>query len=427
MEISKLYDIFKKSSGVITDSRKVEKNSLFFALKGDKFNANEFAAAALKSGALACVIDDEKYKTSEKCILVDDVLVTLQKLANFHRKQLGIKILSITGTNGKTTTKELINCVLSQKFNTCATQGNLNNHIGVPLTLLSMNKNTEFGIVEMGANHPGEIAALCEIAEPDFGLITNIGTAHIEGFGSFEGVIKTKSEMYRFLEKSGGTIFLNSDNGILRNQTTYSELVKYGTDCNNFTYGKFISANPLLKVLFYDKNSEFEINTNLFGNYNFENVLAAVCVGQYFRVENQKIKSAIENYFPKNNRSQIQITNSNTLLLDMYNANPTSMSSSIQNFAQIDAANKVLIIGDMLELGNISHDEHFKIIELIRKLNFENVFLVGKEFCKINNEFKTFEKSTELAEYLTENKIINSTILLKASRGIKLETVAGIL
>jgi UDP-N-acetylmuramoyl-tripeptide--D-alanyl-D-alanine ligase len=424
MEISELHKIFKKSSGIITDSRKIVKDSLFFALKGDNFNGNQFVENALRSGAMFCIIDEENFRIDDRCILVENVLKTLQKLANYHRMQLKIKILAITGTNGKTTTKELVNCVLSQKFHTYATQGNLNNHLGVPLTLLSMSEETEVGIVEMGANHLNEIAELCEIAEPDFGLITNIGTAHIEGFGSFEGVIKTKTELYRFLEANGGTIFLNYDNGILKNQTNHYNLVRYGTNSNINTKGKFISANPYLKFKFWDKDSEIDVETNLFGNYNFENNMAAVCIGQYLDVESIKIKKAIESYFPKNNRSQIQKTKTNTLLLDMYNANPTSMKSAIDNFAEIKSENKVLIIGDMLELGHISGIEHKKIVDMIEILGFQKIFLVGKEFGKINqNRIPVFETSTELAKYLLSNKISDATILLKASRGIKLENV----
>lgn len=424
MEISKLHKLYKKSTGVVTDSRKVVKNSLFFALKGDNFNGNEFAKIALKMGASHCIIDEQQFKVDKRFILVDNVLETLQKLANYHRKHLKVKILAITGTNGKTTTKELVNCVLSQKFKTFATQGNLNNHIGVPLTLLSMNENTEIGIVEMGANHVGEIAELCEISEPDFGLITNIGTAHIEGFGSVENIIKTKTELYRFLEQKKGTIFLNSDNEILKNQINYSKIITYGTSDKLNSWGKFLSSNPLLKFDFNDKLTKIEVNTNLFGKYNFENNLAAVCIGQYFDIESSKIKSALEKYFPQNNRSQIQKTLTNTLLLDMYNANPTSMKSAITNFAEIIADNKILIIGDMFELGHISKNEHKKIVELIEELKFTKVFLVGKEFSNVNqNKFDIFETSIDLAIYLSINKITNAIILIKASRGIKLECV----
>ncbi len=428
MQLSDLYQIFLKSTGVVTDSRKIIKGSLFFALKGDNFNGNVFAKKAIEDGAIFAVIDEPEFNESDKFILVDDVLKTLQKLANYHRKELKLPVLTITGTNGKTTTKELINCVLSKKFRTLATQGNLNNHIGVPLTLLSMTKNHEFGIVETGANHQGEIAELCEIAEPDFGLITNIGTAHIEGFGSFEGVIKTKTEMYRFLEKHNGLIFYNYNNEILKSNLNHSKCISYGTDINSDYRFEFTDANPFLTFKFSSNNEEFIVNTNLFGGYNLENNMAAVCVGLHFGVAGADIKNAIENYFPKNNRSQIQRTERNTLFLDMYNANPTSMNASVTNFAQLKADNKVLIIGDMFELGEIAEDEHKKILKLIENYNFYKVYFVGKEFWKLKTDkFLFFTNSDDCAAFLKEDKTSNSTILIKGSRGIHLENVVAFL
>jgi len=427
MNIKNIYNQYLNSSGIVTDSRNIKSGSMFFALKGENFNGNTFAKKAIQNGALCAVIDEVEFCENENFILVDNVLKTLQDLANFHRKKLGMKILGITGTNGKTTTKELVNAVLSQKFKTVATIGNLNNHIGVPLTLLSMNQTTEFGIVEMGANHCGEIDELCKIAEPDFGIITNVGTAHIEGFGSFEGVVKTKTELYNFLEIKDGIIFYNKNNEILSSKVK-TKNKSYGCEDADLK-SNYISANPFLKLNYIDNKQIVEINTNLIGKYNFENVSAAVCVAKYFEIENIKIKNAIENYFPTNNRSQIKETQSNTLILDLYNANPSSMSVAINNFAEMQVQNKILIIGDMFELGNVSETEHKKIVELIKNLNFANVYLVGYQFEKINdcNKFKTFTTSEILYNYLKQNNIMKSTILLKASRGVKLEKVVELL
>jgi len=428
MNIQNIYNQYLNSTGIVTDSRNIKKGSMFFALKGENFNGNMFAQKAIENGALCAIIDEIEYCKNDNFIVVNNVLETLQKLANFHRKKIGIKLIAITGTNGKTTTKELINSVLSQKFITVATQGNLNNHIGVPLTLLSMNQDTEFGIVEMGANHIGEIAELCKIAEPNFGIITNIGTAHLEGFGSFEGIVKTKTELYNFLEPNDGIIFYNKDNQILSSKIN-SKNKSYGTNQSADLQLNYISANPLLKLNYIDNQNIIEINTNLIGKYNFENVAAAICVAKYFEIENQKIKNAIENYFPNNNRSQIKQTQHNTLILDMYNANPSSMNVALNNFAEMKKENKILIIGDMFELGESSENEHAKIIELIEKLNFTTVFLVGNQFEKTNTNpnFKTYKNSDTLYEYLKINNLKNSTILLKASRGIKLEKIVDLL
>ncbi len=426
MKISKLHKIFQESKSLTIDSRKVGKESLFFALKGDNFNGNKFAKTALENGASYAVIDQKEYYISEKTILVKNSLETLQKLANFHRQQLDIPIIAITGTNGKTTTKELIKVVLSQQFNTFATPGNLNNHIGVPLSLLAMNSNTEIGIIEMGANHVGEIDFLCNIAEPNFGLITNVGTAHIEGFGSFEGVVKTKTELYRYIGKKRGTVFINIENSTLKKHIENIDIYTYGTNRKALTYGKYLNQNPFLNLFLYNKEKKQVIATQLVGKYNLENVLAAIAVGCFFKIKTNKIIDAIENYKPTNNRSQLVETDNNTLILDLYNANPSSMKVAIENFVEFQSKQKILILGDMLELGKDAEKEHNNIINLIKNYCFKNVFLVGNEFSK-TNIFTTYFNVNQLIEHLKTNKITNKTILLKGSRGIQLEKCIEIL
>ncbi len=426
MDIQYLYNQYLKSSGVVIDSRKIVPNCIFFAIKGDKFDGNNFAEDAILHGAKLAVVERSELAVNDKYMLVNNSLECLQQLANFHRKQLGIKILAITGTNGKTTTKELVNRVLSLRFDTYATEGNLNNHIGVPLTLLSISQNTEFAVIEMGANHPGEIEFLCNIAEPDYGIITNIGIAHIQGFGSFQNIINTKTELYNFLQQKNGIVFYNSDNKILAEHLNNFEQ-KYCYAINNSAdlivqevYGNFFT-----NMKYIVKNQTYEINSNLVGKYNWENISVAVLVGKYFGIEYPLINKAIENYYPKNNRSQVLQTSQNTLILDMYNANPSSMRLAIENFAQLDAENKVIVLGDMFELGTIEEQEHNKIIEMITNLEFSKVYLIGKVFSKINNNsnFITQNTVTDMYKYLENNKITNSTVLLKASRGIGLEAL----
>ncbi|MBN1253228.1 MAG: UDP-N-acetylmuramoyl-tripeptide--D-alanyl-D-alanine ligase [Bacteroidales bacterium] len=423
MKISELHKIFLKSEGIATDTRKVNINAIFFALKGENFDGNKFALKAIDSGAVYSIIDNKKYFTDEKTILVDDVLKTLQNLAKFHRDYLAIPILAITGTNGKTTTKELIREVLSIKYNVSATIGNLNNHIGVPLTLLSMNKKTEIGIVEMGANHVGEIKALCEIANPNFGLITNIGRAHIQGFGSFEGVIKAKSEMYDFINQRGDAVFLNIDDQLLSKLSVSLKKISYGSKNDADYIAQTIDSNPFLKLNWQNNI----INTKLVGSYNFYNVLAAIAVGSFFEVPDNNIIEAIENYSPQNNRSQLLKTQKNTLIVDAYNANPSSMNLAIKNFVEIKKSGKVLILGDMFELGNDSIDEHIKIIDLINNYKFDNVILVGKDFFRQSelkqNKYLYFKNTDELVVYIKNKPLTNKYILLKASRGIMLEKV----
>lgn len=423
MEIKKLHEVFLQSNGIATDTRKVEKGQIFFALKGDNFNGNEFALQALENGALYAIIDEARFKTSEKLILVPNVLDCLQKLAQFHRDFLGIPIIAITGTNGKTTSKELIRSVLKAKYKVGYTFGNLNNHLGVPLTLLSFNKDTEIGVVEMGANHMNEIAGLCEIAKPDFGIITNIGKAHLEGFGSYEGVIKAKCELYNYLAANNKTVFVNGDDKILIEKSAKIERIKYGRDKSFYCFAEFSEASPFLIVKWKDK----VVETQLVGEYNFNNVLLAICIGSYFKVDEIDILKALSTYKPENNRSQLTQTSKNTLIVDAYNANPSSMELSILNFLNIIGDNKQLILGDMFELGNNSKEEHQKIIKLIENNGFKNVLFVGQNFISLknrpNSDFHFFENTPALIEYLIKNEIKGMTILLKASRGIQLEKI----
>lgn len=423
MKKSRLYQLFQQYPVVVTDTRNLIPNSIFFALKGEQFNGNHFAQIAIENGCKYAVIDEEEYCKNENFILVNDALRTLQDLAKEHRRNLGIPLLAITGTNGKTTSKELIQAVLSQKFNSFATQGNYNNHIGVPLSLLSMASETEFGIVEMGANHPKEIKALCEIAEPDFGIITNVGKAHLEGFGSFEGVKKTKKELYDYLQKKG-TVFVNIENQNLQEMLNTQKVFYYGNTQKANTKAKLVTTQPYLVVeLMLPKLGNLYIKTKLIGSYNFENVLAAIAVGQYFSVEETKIKKALEAYMPNNNRSQLKKTTNNLLFLDAYNANPSSMKAAIDNFATLQAKHKLMILGDMLELGAEAEKEHVALLKLIEKNDFNKIFLVGEIFSQLTTakNFKTFHNVSELKAHLKENKITQHSILMKGSRKIGLE------
>ena len=415
MNIEELYKLYCTSYLVDTDTRKIRKGSIYFALKGENFNGNKFAIEALTNGANYAVIDEQEFNTHPKTILVKNVLETLQKLANFHRKKLNIPIISLTGSNGKTTTKELINAVLSQKFKTTATIGNLNNHIGVPLTLLSMTPTTEIGIVEMGANHLKEIKFLCGISEPNFGYITNFGKAHLEGFGSVEGIIKGKSELYNFLRNTNGFAFLNEDDNIQ---------LKQAAGISSITFNKnsiqFIEANPFVKIQF----NNTRIESKLIGKYNYTNIAAAITIGNYFKVSVENIKNAIENYIPTNNRSQIIEKGTSKIILDAYNANPTSMQAALENFNQLKDNNKIIFLGDMFELGKESKKEHQKIADLATSYNFEKVYLIGKAFSTTNvknafvyDSFEAFKTSNQQFQF---NK---TTILIKGSRGMALERI----
>jgi UDP-N-acetylmuramoyl-tripeptide--D-alanyl-D-alanine ligase len=429
MEIASLYAIFRENPTVTTDSRNIPANSIFFALKGENFNGNTFAGEALSKGAAYAIIDEPEFETNDRMILVNDVLLGLQQLANYHRNQLGLPILAITGTNGKTTTKELITAVLSKKFKVTSTKGNLNNHIGVPLTLLSMNEQTEFGVVEMGANHAEEIKTLCDIANPDFGLITNIGKAHLEGFGSFEGVIKTKSELYDFIRNKGGKCFLNADNPLLMQQAKGIELIKYGELTDYFMAGELASTDNYLVVKALFSKGWLYLKSKLVGDYNFENLLAAACIGKYFEVDPLLIQEAIAEYTPSNNRSQLIKKANNTIIMDAYNANPTSMMAALSNFAGIPHESKCVILGDMLELGDSSAEEHQKITDFIEEQTFSEVFLVGPQFKNTidRTQKKKFEQVELLSIYLKTQPIENKLILIKGSRGIHLEKILELL
>ena len=421
MNIEEIYQIYKSSEGIETDTRKIKPGTLFFCLKGDNFNANEFAGEALDKGAVAVVIDEKKYYKNERMILVDNVLETLQKLANYHRRQFVIPVIGITGTNGKTTTKELVTAVLSSKFRAHATAGNFNNHIGVPLTLLSMPVDTEIAVIEMGANHPGEIRDLCLIAEPTHGLITNIGKAHLEGFGSLQGVIDAKTELYTFVTQHKGILFVNSDNLLLMDLSSEYSRITYGSDSEADNRGQLLSSKPFIALEFNGRN----LNTNLLGNYNFTNIMAALAVGSYFDVEDEKLVEAISTYQPENKRSQLLETKTNKIYLDAYNANPTSMQNALESFAAIDMAPKVAILGDMLELGEESSKEHLATVESLKSYNFDPVILIGPEFVEAGKDsgFNVFSDTAQANRYLSQNPLKDCFILLKGSRGIGLENL----
>lgn len=425
------FDKFYETSGICIDTRKIEKNCLFICLKGENFNGNDFAEQALISGAKYVISDDVKYSNSENIFVVPNSLKFLQELGNYHRKQFEIPIIGITGTNGKTTSKELIAAVLSQKYNTLYTLGNLNNHIGVPLTLLKLSKEHEIAVIEMGANKPGDIKELVEITEPTHGIITNMGKAHLEGFGSFEGIQKTKSEMYDYLSKNNSTVFYNFDDEILKTnlQNQKLKLIPYSSEHTSYIKGDLISMSPFINMKW--SSSEYEshlLETKMIGSYNYYNFLAAICIGKYFGVENDKINHALINYQPANNRSQIEKTENNLLILDAYNANPTSMKNAIESFNSMVSEHKLLILGDMFELGDDSIEEHKRVVEHTKDLKLNTLF-VGEHFYKIRNQSDTnfFKNKEEIRLFLTKNTIKNNLILLKASRGIGLETLKDVL
>ena len=417
MTIKEIYNLYSDHYLVDTDTRTIRKNSIFFALKGENFNGNKYAEEAIKKGAQYAIVDEKEYKTTESVILVDDALQCLQELATYHREILNLPILALTGSNGKTTTKELINAVLSQKFNTTATQGNLNNHIGVPLTILSMTNETEFGIVEMGANHLSEISFLSNIAKPNFGFITNYGKAHLEGFGSIQGVIKGKSELYDYLKSTHGKVFVNQNDEIQLKKSEGIHTIPFEETI------EFIDANPLVKIRFRN----LEIESQLIGSYNYSNIAAAITIGNYFNIDSTLIKTSIENYISTNSRSQVIHKNDIRIILDAYNANPSSMQAALENFKNVKATSKIAILGDMFELGETAIDEHQKIAELAEELNIKTVFLIGQLFSKTTTknaikfvDFEAFKNNYNSTEFC------NSTLLIKGSRGMKLERVLNL-
>ena len=427
MEINEIHGLFLKCNSVSIDTRKIENNSMFFAIKGERFDANTFAEEALKKGASYVIIDNNDYFIDERTILVEDTLETLQKLSKFHREYLKLPIVALTGSNGKTTTKELINVVLSKRYITKATIGNLNNHIGVPLTLLSFDSKTEIGIVEMGANHQKEIEFLCEIAQPDFGYITNFGKAHLEGFGGVEGVIKGKSEMYQFLLDNNKFVFVNLDDAIQTEKTENNLRITFSQiDKNASVFINSSTANPFVEIMY----NGIKIKSNLIGLYNANNINAAITIGKYFKVSDEEIKEAIESYVPENNRSQMLVKNSNEIILDAYNANPSSMEVAIENFLQLDKENKVAILGDMFELGEESLQEHRNIIALLEKEADVKTYFVGSHFFanKIESEWVTFFETFEaFSDFIKEEKLLHQTILIKGSRGMALERTLELL
>lgn len=425
MTISALYQLYLQCLIVTTDSRNCPQGSIFIALKGDSFNGNAFAAQALKDGCSYAIVDEIEYTdpTNNQIILVDDCLKTLQQLANYHRKQMGTKIIGITGTNGKTTTKELIAGVLSQSYNVLYTLGNLNNHIGVPLTLLRLRTDHNLAVIEMGANHPGEIKELAMIAEPDYGIITNVGKAHLEGFGSFEGVIRTKGELYDYLRRKGDSVvFIQNENPYLIDIAEGLNLIRYGSSDALYVNGKVSSCSPYLAFEWRagKEDTLHHIQTKLIGAYNFDNALAAVAIGRFFGVEPSKIDAALTNYTPQNNRSQLKETPDNKLIIDAYNANPTSMMAALENFKQMEVSHKVAILGDMKELGITSLEEHQKIVDFIDTCNFEKVVLIGNEFAKTNHSYKGFAKTDDVVTELNKEKPKGCYILIKGSNGMKL-------
>ena len=436
MNIEELYRLFLKHPSVSTDSRSIKPGSIFFALGGENFDGNKFAKQAIEKGSTYSVIDNPAFKEDDRFILVEDSLIALQQLAALHRSKLNIPLIAITGSNGKTTTKELTHAVLSKKYNAYATKGNRNNHIGVPLSLLELNAETEIAVIEMGANHQREIAALCDIANPDFGMITNVGKAHLEGFGGIEGVKKGKGELYGHIAKNGGTIFINAENYDLHSLTETAgvkKIISYGTNSAFDCSGKVVEEFPALKISWRTKNNPAEniIQTHLPGSYNLENILAAICIGNYFGVEAENINSAIAEYVPSNNRSQIVKKGSRTIILDCYNANPSSMTAALSNLSGITAGRKVAILGDMLELGGDSEALHRAVIEQLAALSTDEIILIGENFTAASKnetvKCRTFATADEAKEFLSKNKFQDSVILIKGSHALHLENLLDVL
>ena len=427
MNLNELYELFLHHEKITTDSRHCPANSLFFALKGERFDGNQYAAKALEAGAAYAIIDNPEYLSGDRMILVDNVLDCLQQLAHRHRKALGIPVIGITGTNGKTTTKELLASVLATKFNVLATEGNLNNQIGVPLTLLRMNPDHEIAVVEMGASHPGDIDELVHIVAPNYGLITNVGYAHLEGFGSFEGVLHTKGELYDYLRHTNGKIFINQENKDLMGIAHGLEQITYGQHEGAFAVGHVVESNPFLTFDWKQQGKIHVVESHLVGAYNIDNVLAAVAVGRYFKIPAERISRAIAAYEPTNNRSQYKKTERNDLIIDAYNANPTSMKAALDNFASLPVHPKAVVLGDMLELGKTSDELHSGIVRQLQAEAFDKVYLCGQHFARTADGFPSFTTTEELIAALRQDKLEGYHILIKGSHSMGLENVVELL
>lgn len=425
MEIERLYEIYQECGALTTDSRDCPAGSIFFALKGESFDGNKFAEMAIEKGCTYAVIDNPEYAKDDRFIVVDDCLKTLKLLARHHRRQFNIPVIGVTGTNGKTTTKELTAAVLSEKYNVLYTQGNFNNDIGVPKTLLRLNKDHEIAIIEMGASHPGDIKTLAETAEPDYGIITNVGRAHLQGFGSFEGVVQTKGELYDYLRtKPDSLIFLHNENEHLAAIATGLNIIRYGNDeaATLSVSGKVVACNPKLEIALKTAESQdiYSVKTNIVGTYNLMNMLAAAAIGKHFGVDNEQICHALSNYVPSNNRSQLTVTESNNLVVDAYNANPTSMMAALRNFREMQVERKMVILGDMKELGEVSAEEHQRCADYLKDCSFDTVWLVGEEFGKTDCDFQKFNSADEVKTAINEDKPKGYYILIKGSNSIKL-------
>lgn len=432
MNINAIYQLYKQQQQITTDSRNCPSGSIFIALKGEHFNGNEYAQQALDKGCAYAIVDEEAYATGERTILVENCLKTLQDLANYHRKQLPVKVIGITGTNGKTTTKELLATVLSKQCSVLYTEGNLNNHIGVPLTLLRLNQQHELAIIEMGASHPGDIKELARIADPDYGVITNVGKAHLEGFGSYQGVLNTKGELFDYLSsKKNSTVFVRYEDKELMELARAKELnvMAYGEDDSLYINGKLLDAAPFLRFTWKSgKNGDLhEVETKLVGGYNLHNALAAIALGKFFAVKPDKVDSALQAYTPNNNRSQLKQTERNQLIIDAYNANPTSMRAALENFCSIEADHKMLILGEMGELGDSSREEHQQIVDYIRECGFIHVVLIGEAFAAANHSFTTYPTTAVAMMALQANPPKGNCILLKGSHYVGLEKLIEVL
>ena len=430
--IEELYQHYLKHPVICTDTRAITQGCLFFALKGDHFDANTFAEKALAMGASFAIVDNENYVVNAQCILVPDVLTALQDLARHHRQQLDIPVIGLTGSNGKTTTKELIRAVLAEQFNTFATKGNLNNHIGVPLSILALNRDTEIAVIEMGANHQKEIEFLCGIAQPTHGLITNVGMAHLDGFGGFEGVKKGKAELYAYLKANHGYAFIYRDNPYLLEMSQAAGLDKviyYGSENGDAIRGKLKHTDPLIEFEWIAKDTVFEAKANLTGTYNFENILAAICIGNFFELTPAQINHGLANYFPSNNRSQLTKTEKNMVICDFYNANPSSMTAALNNLKALSASHKTAIIGDMFELGAEAPEQHEIVAKLAVQNEIERLIFIGKDFYALKDRYSGlfFNTPAEASTYLLENPIKDNLVLLKGSRGMALEQLLPLL